>query len=208
MAAVGPSVTDDYSNPSYAALASPQGVLTNEQMNSVLGEARYEPITFPDQNQVGDVYVYGDGANYCSGCNGNFKLGFANTSLTVGDGVFGVGVDIVFHTSRRSSVGDVIPGQTSDEGTVMVEFKNGQVEFITIPADVGFFGPEVFFFGLTDNRGIESLTIGTEPASLRHSWVIDNLTIGGRRVPEPTTLALLGLGLAGLVFTLRGRPAH
>jgi hypothetical protein len=51
---------------------------------------------------------------------------------------------------------------------------------VTIPADVGFFGPDTFFLGLTDNRGIKSLTFGIEPLSLRHFWVIDDLTIAGR----------------------------
>jgi hypothetical protein len=81
---------------------------------------------------------------------------------------------------RHSSLGDVIPGDTVLPGTVLVEFKNGHVIAVTIPADVGFFGPKIYFLGLTDNRGIKSLTFGIEPLSLRHFWVIDDLTIAGR----------------------------
>jgi hypothetical protein len=177
IAAVGESITDDYT--AYGVvpgMAPPQ--FTDAEMSAVLGETGYEAISFPDLNLVapfGD-----DGPAYCAGCNGNFRLSFDNTSLSVGRGVFGVGVTILFHTSRHSARGDVIPGDTVLPGTVLVEFKNGHVMAVTIPTDVGFFGPEIYFLGLTDNRGIKSLTFGIEPLSLRHFWVIDDLTIAGR----------------------------
>ena len=181
--AVGISITDDYSGYS-------PGVLTNDQMNSVMGETRYEPITIPNQNQVGDVYSYGDGSNYCSGCNGNFKLFFDSTTLTVNGGVFGVGIDIVFHTSRHSSLGDIIPGDTVVEGQVLIEFSDGTFDHIMVPADIGFFAPEIFFIGITNDIGIKSITIGTEPIALRHTWVIDNLTIA--KEAPPTLLPKTG----------------
>lgn len=178
LAAVGTSITDDYS-----AYGEPVGTpiqLTDAQMSAVLGETAYESTSFTDLNLVGDVYGYGDKTNYCAGCNGNFRLSFPNTSLSVAGGVFGVGVNILLHTSRHSSLGDVIPGETSLDGTVLIEFKNGEVLAVTIPADVGFFGPGIYFLGVTDNRGIKSLTFGIEPLAQRHFWVIDDLTIAGR----------------------------
>jgi hypothetical protein len=168
LAAVGPSITDDYS--SYGPPGS-SVQLSDAEMSAVLGETAYEAISFPNLNLVapfGD-----DGPAYCAGCNGNFRLSFDNTSFTVAGGVFGVGVTILFHTSRHSSPPDVIPGDTVLPGTVLVEFKNGEVLAVTIPADT-------FFLGLTDNRGIKSLTFGIEPLSLRHFWVIDDLTIADR----------------------------
>jgi hypothetical protein len=175
LAAVGPSFTDDYS--AYGAPGS-SVQLSDAAMSAVRGETAYEAISFHDLNLVAP---FGDGGpSYCAGCNGNFRLSFDNTSFSVGGGVFGVGVSILFHTSRHSARGDVIPGDTVLPGTVLVEFKNGKVLAVTIPADVGFFGPDSFFLGLTDRRGIKSLTFGFEPLSRRHFWVIDDLIIADR----------------------------
>jgi hypothetical protein len=201
LAAVGTTITDDYSG--YTPTPNNPVVLTNTQMSSVLGETVYESISFSDLNLVGNVYIYGDGTNYCAGCNGNFRLLFDDTSLSIGGGIFGVGVDIVLHTSRHSSIGSVIPGDTVVDGTVLAEFSDGSVEAITVPADVGFFGPEVFFLGLVDERGIRSLTIGTEPLPQRHLWVIDNLTVASA-VPLPTPIMLLCSALP--VFLAAARP--
>ena len=169
LAAVGPSITDDYSAYGVAPGVAPLQ-FTDAEMSAVLGETAYEAISFPDLNLVGDVYVHGDGTNYCAGCTGNFRLSFANTSLTVGHGVFGVGVDIVLHTSRRNAIGDDIPGDTVLPGTVLVELKNGHVMAVTIPADVGFFRTGNLF-----------------PGTNRQSWdqVVD---LRDRTVVAPTLL--------------------
>jgi hypothetical protein len=164
LAAVGSSITDDYTAYGVVPGAAPLQ-LSDAEMSAVLGETAYESTSVPDLNLVGDVYVYGDGTNYCAGCNGNFRLRFAQTSLSVGHGVFGVGVSILLHTSRHSAIGDVLPGDTVLPGTVLVEFKDGEMMAVTIPADVRFFGPEIYFLRLTDNRGIKSLTFGIEPLS-------------------------------------------
>lgn len=194
----GRSITDDYSGYPYGDAPA---VLTNDQMSAVLGETRYESISFDNLNIVGDVYTYGDGTNYCAGCNGNFQLFFDNTSLTANDGVYGVGMDIVLHTSRHSAIGDIIPGDSVVDGTISIEFSDGTFDSITVPADIGFFEPEIFFIGITNEVGIKSITVGVEPIALRHSWVIDNLTI--TPIPEPTTMLLLGTGLIGLAGTRR-----
>jgi hypothetical protein len=196
---IGDSITDDYSGYPWP---EPSGVLTNIQMSAVLGETRYESISFNNLNIVGNVYTYGDGSNYCAGCNGNFKLWFDNTSVTEGGGVFGMGVDVVFHTSRHSSLGDIIPGDSVVDGVILVEFADGTSSYLTVPADIGFFGPEVFFIGITNEVGIKSITMGVEPLYRRHSWVIDNLTIAKQTssaVPIPPSVYLLGSGLMGLV---------
>ena len=160
-------------------------------MNAVLGETRYQSISFDNLNIVGNVYIYGDGTNYCAGCNGNFKLFFDNTSLTTNDGVYGIGMDIVLHTSRRSAIGDIVEGDRVVEGTILIEFSDGNFDSITVPADIGFLGPEIFFIGITNEVGIKSITVGIEPIPLRHSWVIDNLTIANQ-VIEPSIDAILG----------------
>ena len=199
LSAVGASITDDYASAGYAA-----GLLTDAQMSAVLGETKYTALTFPNQNQVGDVFVHGDGSNYCSGCNGNFLLSFEDTSLTIGKGVFGIGLDFVLHTSRNSAIGDVIEGDVSLPGTIRITFANGKFEDYLIPADVGFFGPDPYFFGITDSRRISSILIGTEPTESRHFWVIDDLTIASRKVPEPAGIGLLILCLLALSLRFLG----
>src|SRR5690348_6592630 len=90
--AVKHSITDDYSG--YATNLDNPIELTDAEMSAVLGETRYEAISFPDLNLVGNVYAYGDGTDYCAGCNGDFTLYFDDTSFSRHDSVFGVGVDI------------------------------------------------------------------------------------------------------------------
>lgn len=182
---VGTSITDDYSD--YPSGDAP-AVLTNDEMSAVLGETRYQSISFDNLNIVGDVYVYGDGTNYCAGCNGNFQLFFNNTSLTVNDGVYGVGIDILLHTSRRSAIGDDITGDRVVDGTVLIEFNDGTVDSIIVPADIGFFNPEIFFTGITNAVGIKSITVGVDTKA--HRWVIDNLTIGAQ-IQELTIYTIL-----------------
>ena len=180
LAAVGESITDNYS--AYGALIGPGTApleLSNATMSAVLGQTVYESLTHNNLNLVGDVYAYGvDKPNYCSGCNGNFRLSFRKTSVSKGGAVFGVGVSILLHTSRRNAIGDDVPGDVILPGTVLIEFKNGEILSVTIPADVGFFGPQVYFLGVTEKHGIKSLTIGTE--QIAHFWVIDDLTIAER----------------------------
>jgi hypothetical protein len=178
----GDAVTDDYSGYGVDSGTAPRQ-LSDSDMSSVIGETRYESTSFVNFNLVGNVYAHGDGTNYCAGCNGNFRLHFDQTSFTKrkGEGVFGVGLDILLHTSRHTALGDVNPAETSLEGTILVEFGDGEIRSFVVPPDVGFFGADPYFFGLTDRRGIRAITVGTEPLALRHSWVIDNLTIGGPR---------------------------
>lgn len=176
LAAVGQSITDDYSTYSL-------GQFTNAQMSAVLGETRYEPLTFDNENLVNTGTLWYISQSYCAGCNGNFKLWFDDTTVSFNGGVYGAAVDIVLHSSRHSSVGDVLPGDTVVPGTVLVEYTDGTVEAITIPADVGWFGPDIFFVGITDLRGIKSMTFGIDSVPLRHFWVIDNLTIAATPFP-------------------------
>jgi hypothetical protein len=61
---------------------------TNAAMTAVLGETSYEALTFQDLNLVGNVFIRGDGTNYCAGCNGNFRLSFDSTSFSKHGGAY------------------------------------------------------------------------------------------------------------------------
>jgi hypothetical protein len=195
---VGGSFTDDYT-------AYNPGVFTNAAMSAVLGETSYETLSFPDLNIVGNVFQKGDGSNYCAGCNGNFRLTFGSSSFSNGTGVYAVAVDIILNKSS-----DTLPQLA---GAVLISFADGATQVIMIPPigydpQSGMYKEESYFLGFSDSRGIASMTIGTEPLSQRHFWVIDNLTIGSAppAVSEPAALFLFGLGFAAIGYPRR-RPA-
>jgi hypothetical protein len=195
LAAVGKTLVDDYSG--YGAPANSPLLLSDGEMTAVLGETRYESVYLVNQNLVGDVYRWGDGTNYCSGCNGSFRLYFDTTSVSEQGGVFGVGLDIVLHKSRFSAVGDDRPGDRVEPGVIVVTFTDGSIERLTIPPDVGQFAPAVYFVGVTDPRGIRSLSLG-ELESPPHFWVIDNLTLAAPQDTVESLLAQLRQTIAGL----------
>lgn len=58
------------------------------------------------------------------------------------------------------------------------------------------------FFGFTSNMAITSiiLTGGTDPGGVAETYNADNFVY---KVPEPASIALLGLGLAGIGFSRR-----
>lgn len=196
------SITDTFSE--YGATVGTAVQLNDAAMQAVKGETRFEPLSFPGLNLVTDYSLRPGEFGYCAGCNGNFKLWFDDTSLTIAGGVFGVALDVLLHTSRRVSIGDDPPTNPTFASELLVEFANGQTASIVVPADVGYYSPETFFFGMTDARRIRSLTVGTEPMADRHIWLIDNLTIA-TQVPEPATYALMLVGLAALGFVAHRR---
>jgi hypothetical protein len=60
------------------------------------------------------------------------------------------------------------------------------------------------FRGFTSNVGISSLTFGA-PGAGRYA-TLDNFVVG-RAVPEPGTMAIMAVGLAGLFAARRRRAA-
>jgi hypothetical protein len=186
LASVKKPLTDTY-GVGYQSSNAGGAPYSDAQMTAVRGETRYEALTFPNLNLVvSENFWTGQAADdpstfaYCAGCNGNFKLHFDATSRSMRNrGVPSVGVDVVLHTSRHTDRGNPDPSEISLPGAVLVEFGNGQTMQFTVPPDIGYFGPQTYFIGLSDKRLIRSITIGTGPAAERHFWVIDNLTISG-----------------------------
>ncbi len=165
---LGASVTDDYSNPGYVFRQS------NIDMSAVLGETDYRSTAFEDANIVSSGV-------YCAGCNGSFTLSFGTTSVTQGNGVFGVGFDYF-------NAGD--PSYDA-----LVTFADGGTELYTL--ELAAFNA-LSFWGLTSTRQISSIAFGPNgELSASGSFGIDNLTVGA--IPEPTAWAMLviGVGVVG-----------
>jgi hypothetical protein len=164
-------LTDDYSDPNYDFINS------NAAMTAVLGETRYESTGFNNLNIVESI------DDYCAGCNGSFKLYFDATSYGTSNGVFGVGMDIVYN------------------------FETQYDAFVTFGdnSTVNYAHVALGFFGLTSDLGIKSIAFGPNggQSTTGGSFGIDNLTIGSgsgvAAVPEPASWALMisGFGLIG-----------
>ena len=110
--------------------------------------------------------------------------------------MFGVGLDV------ENSL-------TDPTYHAFVKFGDGSTQDILLPtvfAGTFAFEPSIFW-GITSDLGISSIHFGDANGAPtnRGSLVIDNLTIAGT-VPEPGTLALLGIALAGLGFSRRKQP--
>ena len=171
-------VVDDYENSAYAFSQD------DAPMSAVLGETDYRTTGFDNHNLVP---LTGDGHYYCAGCNGSFELLFTSTSVSgLGlGGVFGVGFEY-FNAGTPSYVAFITLG---DGATA-----NVPLSFATFPA--------TSFFGFTASESIASIAFGLQSggATRLGSFGIDNLTIGNAaRVPAPSSLLLLSIGLVGIV---------
>jgi hypothetical protein len=155
-------------------------------MSAVLGETDYRSTGFANLNLV-------PGGYYCAGCNGSFELSFGTTSVTSGNGVFGVGFNFF--------------NQGSPSYDARVTFGDGATQLYAL----GFasFPISTSFWGITSDRQIASISFGPGGGSSRQgSFGIDNLTIGGAGViPEPATWAMLIIGFGLVGATARRRTS-
>lgn len=200
LAAVGASITDDYSNPGYVHSGGAQGFhpMTDAYMSSVLNQTRYT-ATYNANIDLVNAPLATSNPYFCTGCNASFSLGFQSTSETVNGGVYGVSFNY------RNG----IPGQGSPGFDLLVTFGDGSTADYTLPLS-GTPSPPSFtpdFWGITSNLEIASIYVGNHGASSNSTqFGIDNLTIAGaQQLPEPATVTLFGAGIAGFAAIRRRR---
>jgi len=194
--AVGSQIVDDYSTSTYGWTTGNYVTLSDTDMSAAFGQTTYK-VTVPavqrpfSSNFVGATYLYDTDGAYCAGCNGSFQLGFLTTSISTSNGVFAVGLDIDYSL-------------TNPTYHAFVTFGDGSILDYLLPTV--FARDPTLFWGITSDLGIMSIHFGDDGGAptQQGSLIIDNLTIASSaQVPEPTTFALLGLGIAGIGFTGR-----
>lgn len=211
VAAVGLSITDNFSE--YGATSGTPKVLTDAQMSAVLGQTRFQALTFPNENLVGYNFSHATSYEYCAGCNGGFRMYYNATSVSTGGGVYGVGFNVDLN---RSPVNEIGVGPPGTPGTLVVAFTDGTSLDVTIPADIGFYAAGPYYVGITDPRGIASIT-ANETGVDNRSWIISDLTIAastGQLQPTVSPIITGTLGRNGwyisaqtiLTWTVTGDP--
>jgi hypothetical protein len=189
-------LVDDYSDHLYTIGDIGDGPVhdrfSDSAMSAVKGETVYT-TTFPNVPDLNRIVNQEYNPYYCVGCNGSFTLGFMSTSYGNERGVYGVGFDIVLN-----------PGPGSNGFDALVTFGDGSIANYDLPLTVfDFSNTDLVFFGITSETLIKTIDFGPYGGSITSSrfFALDNLTIGS--VPTPATLALFGIGLAGLGWSRR-----
>jgi hypothetical protein len=130
-------------------------------MSAVRDQTRFQALTFPNENLVGSLFIFATSDEYCAGCNGGFEMYYNKTSVSSRGGVYGVAFNIDLQRSPLSEIPDpTAPPGTP--GTLIVNFTHGPSQDFVIPADVGFNGPDPYFFGITNRRGIASIILSDD----------------------------------------------
>jgi hypothetical protein len=195
---VGAQLVDGY-DPSVYDIAWEMKSYSDEQMSSFFGETKYQATgqvsSYPNGlNLVGPGVTIHSPSAYCAGCNGSFMLDFTSTTLGNQNGVYGVGLDIMYAAYSPYHA--------------FVTFGSGATADYLLPIYPYGYGVPLFW-GVTSSDLIKTIHFGgaNGAATTTGSLAIDNLTIAAAPVPEPETYAMLlsGIGLVGWTARLKKR---
>jgi hypothetical protein len=164
-----------------ATLSGGSGVVSHTNVGTTNGAGRYAI----SGTQFWEV---------SAGGGGNFHVDFSNSGGIAAFGFYGV------------DIGDF-------GGTLTLTLANGLSTVLNVPNTVGSNGStdgSVLYFGVIGTTAADRFTSVTFNTSTGQGdvFAFDNLTIGSLEqvhVPEPGTLALIGIGLAGLWFRRRSQ---
>lgn len=187
------SITDGYDAPGYSsgdiANINHDSYFSDAAMSAVLGETRYFDTGWGSNNLVADQNL---DPYYCTGCNGSFLLDFTATSVGSGEGVYGVGLDVVENANEIN--GNLLVH-------AYVTYGDDTQQNILLPASPA-------FWGITSDKLVRSIHIGESGGGGTTSLIfkMDDLTIGAAAaVPVPATMWLMVSGLIGLAGVVRKR---
>jgi hypothetical protein len=187
-------------------------ISASEMFSPVLvvdGNGRSTDLTFTDTGVISDVNVFIDftkcddpllSDGTCSGSNFSFnrEIVFSLTSA------LGTVVDLILQ--------DTYSGSTPGDRVGILFDDDAQSTVGGSSLNSGTFSP---IGSLSDFNGENLLgdwtlsftdTVGADPLSL-NAWRIDVTVNDSTSVPEPTSIALLGLGLAGISFSRKKKKA-
>jgi len=184
-AAVGTQIVDGYDSPPYGAGFNIYG---NAAMSAFLGETDYETTGHSNLNIV-------TSSTYCAGCNGSFRLIFTSTSVTVGGGVFGAGVDVTSHETSQLLY------------QAFITYGDSTTQDVAMPAAGSFWGvtaPEgivSIHFGLAGGGGTTSgsFQIGTLRIAAAPSGSGADLSLSQTESTDPATA---GSGAGNLTYVV------